>query len=90
MQSLFNRLAGLENVALACDFIKKRLQHRYSKYCEKMNIAKSLRAPFFTEHLRLILLLILLLLTMSLSNFFTEHLRLILLLILLLLTMPNF
>ena len=55
-----------------------------------MNVAKSLRAPFFTEHLRLILLLISLLLTMSLSNFFTEHLRLILLLILLLLTMSNF
>ena len=42
--SHFNKIAGLK----ACSFIKKRLQHRsFPVY-----IAKFLRTPFFTEHLR--------------------------------------
>ena len=46
--ALFNRAAGLQ----ACDFIKKRLQYR----CFPVSIAKLLRTPFFTEHLRWLLL----------------------------------
>ena len=41
-------LAGvLQNRCQACNFIKKRLQHR----CFPMKFTKSLRTPFFTEHL---------------------------------------
>ena len=36
----------------ACNFIKKRLWHR----CFPVNFAKFLRTPFFTEHLRWLLL----------------------------------
>ena len=34
--------------SLACNFIKKRLQHR----CFPVKFANFLRTPFFTEHLR--------------------------------------
>ena len=37
----------LQNRCQACNFIKKRLQHR----CFPMKFTKSLRTPFFTEHL---------------------------------------
>ena len=37
----------LQNRCQACNFIKKRLQHR----CFPMKFMKSLRTPFFTEHL---------------------------------------
>ena len=36
----------------ACNFIKKNLQHRYFP----VKLAKFLRAPFFTEHLRWVFL----------------------------------
>ena len=36
----------------ACNFIKKRLQHR----CFPMKFAKFFRAPFFTEHLQWLIL----------------------------------
>ena len=48
LESLFNKVAGLK----ACNFIKKRLQHR----CFPVNIAKFLRTSFFTEYLRWLLL----------------------------------
>ena len=48
-QSLFfNKVAGLRPATL----LKKRLWHR----CFPMNFAKFLRTPFFTEHLRWLLL----------------------------------
>ena len=37
----------LQNRCQPCNFIKKRLQHR----CFPMKFTKSLRTPFFTEHL---------------------------------------
>ena len=37
----------LQNTCQVCNFIKKRLQHR----CFPMKLTKSLRAPFFTEHI---------------------------------------
>ena len=46
--SLFNKYAGLK----ACNFIKKRLQHRYFP----VKFAKFLRTPFFTEYIRQLLL----------------------------------
>ena len=48
LKSLFNNVAGLQ----ACNFIKKSLQHR----CFPVKFAKFLRTPFFTEHLRWLLL----------------------------------
>ena len=42
LESLFNRVAALK----ACNFIKKRLQHR----CFPVNITKFLRTRFFIEH----------------------------------------
>ena len=47
---LFNKVADLR----ACNFIKKRLQHRYFP----VKFAKFLRTPFFTEHLQWLLLLV--------------------------------
>ena len=38
----------------ACNFIKKRLQHR----CFPLKFAKLLRTPFLTEHLRWLLLIL--------------------------------
>ena len=52
LESLFSKVAGLK----ACNFIKKRLQHR----CFPVNIAKFLRAAIFIEHLRCLPLKILL------------------------------
>ena len=49
LESLFNKVAGLN----ACSFIKKRLHHKYFP----VKFAKLLRKPFFTEHLRWLLLL---------------------------------
>ena len=43
-----NKVAGLK----ACNFIKKRLQHR----CLPVKFAKFLRTPFFTEYLLWLLL----------------------------------
>ena len=40
----------LQNRCQACNFIKKRLQHR----CFPMKFEKFLRAPLFTEHLYLV------------------------------------
>ena len=37
----------LQNRCQACNFIKRRSQHR----CFPMKFTKSLRTPFFTEHL---------------------------------------
>ena len=37
----------LQNRCQACNFIKRRPQHR----CFPMKLTKSLRTPFFTEHL---------------------------------------
>ena len=48
LESLFNKYAGLK----ACNFIKKRLQHRFFP----VKFAKILRTPFFTEHVRWLLL----------------------------------
>ena len=48
LKSLFNKVAGLK----ACNFVKKRLQHR----CFPVNIAKCLRTAFFKKHLRWMLL----------------------------------
>ena len=47
-ESPFNKVAGLE----ACDFVKKRLWHKYFP----VKFAKFLRTPFFTEHFRWLLL----------------------------------
>ena len=44
----FNKYAGLK----ACNFIKKRLQHRFFP----VKFPKFLRTPFFTEHVRWLLL----------------------------------
>ena len=44
----FDKVAGPQN----CNFIKKRLQHRLFP----MKFAKTLRRPYFTEHLQLLLL----------------------------------
>ena len=49
LKSLLNKNASLK----ACNFIKKRFQH----ICFPKNIAKYLRAAFFFEHLRGLLLL---------------------------------
>ena len=46
----FNKIAGLKSATL----FKKRLWHR----CFLVNFAKSLRTPFFTEHLRWLVLLL--------------------------------
>ena len=48
LESLFSKIASLE----ACNFIKKRLQHR----CFPMNIAKFFRNFFFPKHHRWLLL----------------------------------
>ena len=48
LDSLFNKAADLK----VCNFIKKRLQHR----CFPVTFAKLLWTPFFTEHLRWLLL----------------------------------
>ena len=48
LESLFNKVAGFQ----ACKFIKKRLQHK----CFSVKFVKFLRSPFFTEHLRCLLL----------------------------------
>ena len=48
LESLFNEVWELK----ACNFIKKRLQHR----CLPVNIAKFIRTPFCREHLRWLLL----------------------------------
>ena len=37
----------LQNTCQVCNFIRKRLQHR----CLLMKFTKSLRTPFFTEHI---------------------------------------
>ena len=44
VEVFFNKIAGLQ----ACNFIKKRLQHR----CFPVKFTKFLRTPFFTEHLQ--------------------------------------
>ena len=49
LESIFKKAAGLK----ACNFIKKRLQHR----CFPVNFAKYLRIPFVTGHLHRWLLL---------------------------------
>ena len=43
----------LIKILKACNFIKKRLQHR----CFPVQFAKFLRTPYFIEHIRLLLLL---------------------------------
>ena len=48
LESPFNKVAGLK----ACNFIKKRLQHR----CFLVKFAKFLRTLFFTKHLCQLLL----------------------------------
>ena len=48
LESLVDKVAGLK----VCKFVEKRAQHRYFP----MNIAKLLRAAFFIEYLRLLLL----------------------------------
>ena len=48
LESPFNKVTGFQ----ASNFIKKRLQHR----CFPVKFAKFLRTPFFTEHLRWLLL----------------------------------
>ena len=48
LKSLFNNVAGLQTR----NFIKKRFQHR----CFPVNFAKLLKATFFTEHFRWLLL----------------------------------
>ena len=56
---MFFKIGARESLAIftekrlkACDFIKKRLQHR----CFPVNIAKFLRTAFFIEHLWWLLL----------------------------------
>ena len=49
LESLFNKVAGPK----ACNFTKKRLQHR----CFPVNIAKFLRRIFFIEHFQWLLFL---------------------------------
>ena len=44
LESFLNKVGGLK----ACNFIKKRLQHRFFP----VNIAKLFRAPIFREHLQ--------------------------------------
>ena len=44
----FNKYTGLK----ACNFIKKRLQHKFFP----VKLAKFLRTPFFTEHVRRLVL----------------------------------
>ena len=51
LESLFKKIPGLK----ACNFIRKKPEHR----CFPVKFAKFLRAPFFTEHLRWLLLRIL-------------------------------
>ena len=48
LESLFNKVTGL----MACNLIKKRLQHR----CFSVSIAKFLRTHFCKKHLRWLLL----------------------------------
>ena len=43
LEPLFNKVAGLK----ACNFVKKRLQHR----CFPLKFIKFLRTHFFREHL---------------------------------------
>ena len=50
-ESLLNKYAGLK----VCNFIKERLQYR----CFPMKFTTFLRIPFFTEHIRWLLLQIL-------------------------------
>ena len=50
LESLFEKVAGLRH----CNIIKKRLQHS----CFPVKFEKFLRTPFFTEHLRWLLLVI--------------------------------
>ena len=52
LESLFNKVAGIQ----VCNFIKKRLRHR----CFPVKLAKFLKKHFFTEHLRWLLLMMLL------------------------------
>ena len=47
-EPLFNKVA----LFWVCNFIKKKLQHR----CFPVNFVKFLRIPFFTEHLRWLIL----------------------------------
>ena len=49
---LLLRYLGLKSPLQACNFIKKRLQHR----CFPVKFAKFLRPPFSTEYLRWLLL----------------------------------
>ena len=49
LESHFKKVAGLK----ACNFIKKRLQHR----CFPVRFEKFLRTPFFTENLWWLLLI---------------------------------
>ena len=51
LESLFNKVVGRE----ACNFIKKRLQHR----CFPMNIAKFLRTPILKNIYKRLLLFVL-------------------------------
>ena len=48
LESHFNKVAGLK----ACNFIKKRLEHR----CFVVNIAKFIRTAFCMKHIRWLLL----------------------------------
>ena len=48
LELLFNDVAGPK----ACNFIKSKLEHRFFP----MKFANFLRTPFFTEHLRWLLL----------------------------------
>ena len=50
LESPFNKVMDMQ----ACNFVKKRLQHR----CFSMKFVKFLRAPFFKEHLRRLLLIL--------------------------------
>ena len=52
LESLFNKVAGIQ----VCNFIKKRLRHR----CFPLKLANIFKKHFFTEHLRWLLLMMLL------------------------------
>ena len=67
-ESLFNKVAGLQ----ARNVIKKKLQQR----CFPVKFAEYLRTPFFTEHLRwLLLYLIWTLYVLLFSEFIKTFLR---------------
>ena len=66
LESLFNKVSCLK----ACNFIKKRLQHR----CFSLNIAKSLRTPFLKNIRKRLLLDECLIEIDSRSTSFTERL----------------